>query len=60
MKTPEEIAQAIISENGSWMVSQVGESGLDDLIWDLYEPYQHMDSDKRAALFRAVAKELFG
>ncbi len=58
--TPQEIAEEIVREHGAWMISQVGEEGLGDMIWDLHEPYQYMTNNERAALHRAVAKELFG
>lgn len=57
--TNTELAQAILDENGAWMVSQMGRDGLDDLIWDLYPAYQKMSETRRVEIRQAVAEELF-
>jgi hypothetical protein len=58
--TPKEIAEEIQRVNGSWIISELGRAGLDDLIWDAHEPYQGMSIKERAALLLAVGEELFG
>jgi hypothetical protein len=54
------VAQAIREDCGSWAVSELGDDGLRDAIWDTYRPYQKMTRTEQRDFFDAVYRELFG
>ena len=60
MITPAVAAEIVTTEHGSWMLSQMGRDGLDDLLWDSCPEYQRMPLDKRARFRDAVGEEIFG
>lgn len=60
MITPAEAADIVRTENGTWMLSQMGREGLGDLLWDACPEFQRMPLDKRARFREAVAEEIFG
>lgn len=60
MITPAEAADIVRTENGEWMLSQMGRDGLGDLLWDACPEYQRMPLAKRARFRDAVGQEIFG
>lgn len=58
--TPKEIADAILREQGEWMIGQLGDQGLHDCIWDTFPEFATMTEHERAHLFLSVREELFG
>ena len=57
--TPKEIADIILREQGEWMVSQLGDRGLVDCIFDASPDFHAATDDERALIIEAVRQELF-
>lgn len=54
-----EAAQILRDELGNWMLSEVGEAGMDDVLWDHYPPYRTLSTALRLRFLGLVYKEIF-
>lgn len=55
-----QLAAAVVEECGDWMLGELGDQGLRDVIWDLAPGFADLPTEEQDRLVAAVSREIYG